>query len=182
LILSSNSAYHGRHTTLKESYHHSKGYFWPYVGVTIQFFLIVAVPGLAFVFALMSIKAIVIKYVVCLISGTVVLYLFTMFFFANYAVLLEAAQTKRFKLSKQLVDGDLFRIVLIYLASGGIFYFIYIVLGFNGNIRALPQGTQYLITSLNSFITLLISPFCSCTFITLYYELKKRKIKDIKKI
>jgi len=148
---------------------------WRYIGVDLQLFLILVIPGLIVFISFFYVKNPFIKYVLVSVFSLVFIYLSTIYKFAPIITVFEKDKMKYFTMSKLMVKGDFIRVAFLtvflpFTFSPPIFLYFYIF-----DRPQLNPLNSFIFTSINSMFHIFITPFTTLLVVVLYYKLIKTK-------
>ncbi|MCX8131311.1 MAG: hypothetical protein N3I35_14605 [Clostridia bacterium] len=150
--------------------------FWKYVGVNIQFFLVLLVPFAGVIVPFFLVNGIILKWTIIAIFATPLIYLVTVYGFAPLMTVLDKEKKQYFSTSKKLVEGDIWKTIILILVVTGVFYipyYMYIYV-FNDYKAILPVN-KYVISTIKQMLFVFITPFTNSVYVTLFYKLKENK-------
>lgn len=150
--------------------------FWRYVGVSIQFILILLVPIAGVVGPFFFIKDLLIKWSIIGLFAIPSVYFGAIYGFAPLIVIFEKEKKQYFSVSKKLVEGDFWKVVFltfVVMVAFSIPYYLYMYV-FN-DYKTILGVNKYIISSLNQLFYVFVTPFTNSIYVALYYTLKDSK-------
>lgn len=168
--------YKNRKIEIKDAYSRVNEKIWRYIGVSIQYFLIIAVPLIIFICTILFVKQLTLKITLIVIFAIPTIYLGTKYGFAPYVVVLENDKRRYFEMSKTLVKGDFGRIVILTFVTTIVFSIPYYTFTYIFNdFRHIPEFHKFLALILNRIIFIFATPFTYSISVVLYFKLKNNK-------
>jgi hypothetical protein len=163
--------------SFKQAFKISGESIWSYIGVFILYFIISLPFTVVGTLIYLYMKTTVLKWVLIFILLIPIVYLTTIYSFAPLATILEVEKTKYFNLSKKLVQGNLWRI-LVLLTIAGLITLIpgLLISTLNPWYKALGNQYQFILQVLHKIVILFISPLISTISTALYLTLRKKVI------
>lgn len=162
-------------TSFKYCYNTASKKIWRYIGTSIKLTLILIIPIIGLVIA-KNISRGKIWYLWNAIMLVPIIYLAAVNGFAPIISIFEDENLSYFKLSRKIVKGDFWRIVVLILLTSILFnipYYIYIFV-FN-KLREISPYKKLIASSINQIMLMFTSPFSMTVQIIMYLKLKENK-------
>lgn len=179
IYMLSEKVSNGAKITARKAYTETKGLFWRFFGVTIQYGLILALPAIAIFSVSYRFKeSSVIKYAVIALLLIPLLYLTVKYYFAIISATLKKEEHQYLQKSKLLVAGDFWTILFLIIVSNVVFQvssFIFLNVFDSKNTIEL---NKLIISSIREILFILITPFTHIVTTVMYLTLKRNKNID----
>lgn len=177
LIICVRERYIDNQISIRKALSDSKDYLWRYLGVNIIFTLILFVPILIQILTVRFMEISILKYLIIILISIPIIYFSTVYNFAPLIVILEKNKVKYFNMSKKLVEGDFWKIVLLLFISSLIFSIPSFYLSYlKTSMKEISPFIQYTSSIMIQIFKTFIKPFSISISIIAYYTLRKAKI------
>lgn len=181
-----SDCYEGKIITFSEAFKRSKESTWSFIGTGILLgLIIISFPALVGFGVFFYIKAKLLRYILLTTIAVPFIYLAIIYQFAPLASVLEKGRAREegkggfFKLSKGLVQNDFWKIVQLEIPMMLIINLPSIfTTDLNPWVKSLGVLNQKVITLLNDFLFVFISPAVSCIIVVLYLTLRNKYVTE----
>lgn len=164
--------YQNRETNLKASLLNASTKFWRYVAVNVQLLLLLAGPAAGMAISFFAVENVFLKSLLLGAFGLLMVYFLTVYGFAPFLAIVEKDRKKYFTMSKELVRGDFFKILVLLVLITALFkapLYLYLYL-FNDYSKILPLY-KIAATVLSQLFQVVLSPFTCLLLVISYFNL-----------
>lgn len=168
--------YKNTETSFKYCYNAASKKIWRYIGTSIKLALILLIPSIV-LFIANYISRGGAGYIFSKMMIIPIFYLAAVNGFAPIISIFEDDNISYFKLSRKIVKGDFWRIMLLVLLTSIVFtipYTLYIFV-FN-KLREASPYEKLIVSSINQIVSLFTTPFSLSAQLIMYLKLKENKI------
>lgn len=166
--------YKNINTSIKYCYKNASAKVWRYIGTCFKFVLMLLIPVIVLIIVMIISRG-KIRYFGISVIMVPIIYLATINGFAPIISILEDKKLPCFKISREIVKGDFWRIILLVFLTIIIFnipYYIYMNV-FN-NIRMISPHKKFIASIINDIMMMFTCPFSMSVQVMMYFRLKEK--------
>lgn len=166
----------GKEVLVKKVYERARDVLGRYIGIGIQYGLILALPLIGIAVSYILIESYITKYLIIVLLLIPLIYFGFKYMYAPIFAILDYDEHEYFTSSKLLIKGDFLRVMIIALILGLISfvpYQAYINILFE--YKKMTSLHKFIAASVNNLFEMFFTPFSYTVIVVMYLNLRKNK-------